>query len=208
MIIEVDAIGLGCPQPVIKTREALAEVKGDSLLIRVDHPSSRDNVLRFLERSGVAITKVEEMEGVFHILTASIHSSVDTDDAQPAEYACRQEDSDPDGGSTVFFINKDRIGHGSDELGENLMKAFLSSLSDLNTLPRFICFMNGGVRLTLAGSDTLPSLLKLQERGVTLLVCGTCLDFFGVTDECRAGVVSNMYDIATTMLQSSKVITL
>jgi hypothetical protein len=62
--------------------------------------------------------------------------------------------------------------------------------------------------LTLAGSDTLPTLFQLQERGVTLLVCGTCLSYFGKTDECRVGLVSNMYDISLTMLQASKVVTI
>ncbi|MBN2430065.1 MAG: sulfurtransferase-like selenium metabolism protein YedF [Acidobacteria bacterium] len=208
MVIEIDAIGLGCPQPVIKTREALSKSDGDCLLIKVNDPSSRDNVIRFLERSGVTIETVEQKEDTFYILTADTHSLVETDDPRPEELVCRTVLTDPPGGGkTVFFINKDRIGHGSDELGLNLMKAFVNTLNDLDVRPRFICFMNGGVKLTLTGSDTLPALQKLEESGVTMLVCGTCLNYFGVTEQCRVGTVSNMYDIATTMLTSSKVIT-
>jgi len=207
MVIEVDAVGLGCPRPVIKTRDALSKSGGDCLLIKVDDPSSRDNVIRFLERSGVLIESVEQREDVYYIRTAGTPSSVEADALQPEEMVCRTVVTDPSGGKTVLFINQDRIGHGSDELGLNLMKAFMNTLNDLDVRPRFICFMNAGVRLTLAGSDTLPALQKLEESGVTMLVCGTCLNYFGVTDQCRVGTVSNMYDIATTLLTSSKVIT-
>ena len=109
---------------------------------------------------------------------------------------------------TTVFINKDRIGHGSDELGHNLIKAFIATIKDLSVQPRTICFMNSGVKLTVNGTDTVPYLKDLEEKGVELLVCGTCLNYFNIKEQLGAGKISNMYDISETMLKSSKVITI
>ena len=68
--------------------------------------------------------------------------------------------------------------------------------------------MNGGVTLAVEGAETLPYLKELEEKGVELLVCGTCLGYFNLKEQLGAGKVSNMYDISEAMLKSSKVITI
>jgi selenium metabolism protein YedF len=204
MSIEIDARGLPCPQPVIKTKEAYAKAKGDTLVIIVSAIESRDNVERFLKHSGAEIDRIEEKGGEFYIYTKEIRKS-GTADINPEEYVCTPQQT---GTGTTVFINKDRIGHGSDELGNNLVRAFIATIKDLSVQPKAICFMNSGVKLTVNGSETLPYLKELEEKGVELLVCGTCLGYFNLKEQLGAGRISNMYDISETMLKSSKVITI
>jgi selenium metabolism protein YedF len=204
MAIEIDARGLPCPQPVLKTKEALEKSKGSPLIILVSTEESRDNVVRFLKHAGAEIDGVDEKAGEFHIRTKEITGSTKAELKQE-DYICSTQ---PAGAGTTIFINKDRIGHGSDELGNNLMKAFVATVKDLSVQPKTICFMNSGVKLTVKGSETLPYLKELEERGVELLVCGTCLGYFNLKEQLGAGKISNMYDISETMLKSSKVITI
>ncbi|MFA4919983.1 MAG: sulfurtransferase-like selenium metabolism protein YedF [Thermodesulfovibrionales bacterium] len=204
MSIEIDARGLPCPQPVIKTKEAYAKAKGDALVIIVSTVESRDNVARFLKHSGAEIDRIEEKGGEFYIYTKEMQKT-GTVDINPEEYVCTPQQA---GTGTTVFINKDRIGHGSDELGNNLVRAFIATIKDLSVQPKAICFMNSGVKLTVKGSETLPYLKELEEKGVELLVCGTCLGYFNLKEQLGAGRISNMYDISETMLKSSKVITI
>jgi selenium metabolism protein YedF len=204
MAIEIDARGLPCPQPVLKTKEALEKSKGSPLIILVSTEESRDNVARFLKHAGAEIDSVSEQSGEFHIRTKEITRSAEAE-LKPEDYICSTQSA---GAGTTIFINKDRIGHGSDELGNNLMKAFVATIKDLSVQPRTICFMNSGVKLTIKGSETLPYLKELEEKGIELLVCGTCLNYFNLKEQLGAGSISNMYDISETMLKSSKVITI
>lgn len=200
----IDARGLPCPQPVLKTKEAVEQFKGESLIIMVNSKESSNNVERFLAHSGVPIEKVEEKAGEFLIHTGQIVGGVQT--ASVAETTVCE--TAPVGTGTAIFINKDRIGHGSDELGANLMKAFVATIKDLSVQPKTICFMNSGVKLTVRGAETLPYLQELEKKGIELLVCGTCLGYFNLKEQLGVGRISNMYDISETLLKSSKVITL
>jgi selenium metabolism protein YedF len=200
----IDARGLPCPQPVLKTKDAFEQSTGESLLVIINSAESRDNVERFLKHSGVEIDKIEEKSGDFYIYTKVISGTV-----LPASItetiSCATQ---PAGTGTTVFINKDRIGHGSDELGTNLMKAFIATIKDLSVQPKTICFMNSGVKLTIKGVESLTYLKELEEKGVELQVCGTCLGFFNLKEQIGVGRISNMYDISETMLKSSKVITI
>ena len=204
MPIEVDARGLPCPQPVIKTKEAFEQAKGSPLLIIVSTAESRDNVMRFLAYSGAEIDRIDEKAEEFYIYTKEI-SGTRKAELKPEDYLCTTQQT---GIGTTIFINKDRIGHGSEELGNNLIKAFIATIKELSVQPKSICFMNSGVKLTIKGADTLPYLKELEEKGIELLVCGTCLNYFNIKEQLAVGKISNMYDISETMLNSVKVITI
>lgn len=200
----IDVRGLPCPQPVLKTKEAVEQLKGESLVIIVNSKESSNNVERFLSHSGVVIEKIDEKGAEFHIYTREVPSGTQT--ASVAETTvCSPV---PAGTGTTIFINKDRIGHGSDELGTNLMKAFIATIKDLSVQPKTICFMNSGVKLAVRDAATLPYLKELEEKGIEMLVCGTCLSYFNMKEQIGVGRISNMYDISETMLKSSKVITI
>jgi len=108
----------------------------------------------------------------------------------------------------LIFINSSHLGRGSDELGSILMRSFLFSLTEMEVKPQRIIFMNSGVHLCCEGSPVLDSLLALEEKGVEILVCGTCLDYFQLKEKLCVGKVTNMYSSVEHLLAAEKVITI
>ncbi|MDP8221399.1 MAG: sulfurtransferase-like selenium metabolism protein YedF [Candidatus Stygibacter frigidus] len=192
----IDARGLDCPKPVLRTKKALEQGGFDKLEILVDNKAARDNVSSFLEKSGHKIDQVKETIGDF-----TIYATIKKAENKVPE----QNEAASTAGKTVF-ISSDSLGIGSDDLGRKLMKAFTYTLTELDTPPNRLLFMNSGVYLCLNDSDSLHNLKILAERGTDILVCGTCLNFFKVTDKLAIGKVSNMYDIADHLLNDPGVI--
>lgn len=121
----------------------------------------------------------------------------------------------PDGSSAAFgtgkwvvFMGKDYIGEGDYELGNALVKMFFYTLSQADDVPESILFMNSGVKLPSLDEQVVAHLQALEDRGVKILVCGTCLDYYKLKDNLKIGEISNMYDITEKMSAASKVITL
>ena len=110
-------------------------------------------------------------------------------------------------GATIFF-GSDRIGSGDDDLGAVLMRAAAKTLGALDPLPEVCLFMNAGVRLCCEGSAVLDALRDLEARGVELLCCGTCLDWFHLKDELTVGRASNMLEILTRQNTAARLIRL
>src|SRR5512137_961212 len=93
-------------------------------------------------------------------------------------------------------------------LREVLARKFLALIADANMLPKAICFYTDGVKLVCEGSPILAELQALEQRGVDLIICKTCLDTFGLADRVRVGVVGGMTDIITAMWQADTIISL
>lgn len=106
----------------------------------------------------------------------------------------------------VVYINSNLLGVGEEALGAILMRSFLKTLLDLNPTPSKLIFINSGVRLTTEGSEVLESLKAISEKGVEILSCGTCLDFYGLKQKLKVGIISNMYDIAQSLLEADRLI--
>jgi selenium metabolism protein YedF len=98
------------------------------------------------------------------------------------------------------FIVTDKIGRGNDELGALLMKNFLYSLARNAEKPKAVMLMNEGVRLACQGSTSIDDLKLLEEAGVPVKACGTCLDFLGIKDDLAAGSVGAMPDSVAALL--------
>ncbi|MDD5723486.1 MAG: sulfurtransferase-like selenium metabolism protein YedF [Syntrophales bacterium] len=191
MIHEIDARGLACPQPVILTKKAIEA--GEDCVVIVDNEAARDNVCRMAKSQGCG-ADVEEGEGCFRIRVT-----------QEADRKAK-ELFVPAAGPTVVVFPSDCMGKGDDELGNILMRGFLHTLGDISPRPDVMIFFNAGVKLTTEGSEVLEDLRALEKTGARLLVCGTCLDFFGLKDKLQAGIISNMYDIAETMLSAGRIV--
>jgi selenium metabolism protein YedF len=192
MIKEVDARGFACPQPVIMTKKALEEMGVGMLEVFVDNEAAKENVVRLAKNLGCEV-KVKEKNGDFVV------------EITKGE-VCEVKEKESKARDIVFFISADTIGKGSDELGRILMKVFFSTLLEVTPMPQKLIFMNNGVKLTVEGSEFLDSLNKLEKKGVELLICGTCLDYFGLKEKIRVGRVSNFYEITETLLEAGKVI--
>jgi len=189
----VDARGLACPQPVVLTRQALQNASGPFMVL-VDNPTARDNVARFARSQGCAVEVFDEDFG-FRL------------EVTPGTCVCEPEE--PAGaGSHLFVLSADFMGKVDNQLGRLLIKAFLNTLAERDQLPTHLVLFNSGVLLACGEAETVSALQRLQEKGVAILVCGTCLDFFGLKEQLRAGSVSNMYEIVETMASAGKCITI
>ena len=120
--------------------------------------------------------------------------------------AAEEEREQPYRGDLLVAVETETMGRGSDELGRTLMKGFLFAVGQLPQLPKTILFYNGGAHLTVEGSPVLEDLKKLEAQGVEILTCGTCLNFYGLTDRLAVGGVTNMYDIVERLASAGKVI--
>jgi len=188
---EVDARGLSCPLPVVKTKKALETATDGTINVLVDTPESRQNVERFAASQGCAVN-VKEKDGTFYMEITK---------GKPVAVK-------PTGKNTVVLITSDRFGTGERELGEILMKAFLNTLWDTGPKPSRIIFINDGVRLTTEGSNMLDTLKLLEEKGVGIFSCGTCLEYYTLKDKLKAGKVTNMYETVNALITADKVINL
>ncbi len=196
---EIDCRGLNCPEPVLQTKRALEEEPDAAINVIVDNETARENVQRFARSKGRK-TEWLEKENTFQIAIgagAAVETTVNTVNFE----------SIPSKESPVLLISTDQLGQGSSELGLLLMRNFIYTLTKRDDLPRAIVFMNSGVRLSITGSAVIDELEELASKGVTILVCGTCLDYYELKSEHKAGLVSNMYDIADLLLAAEKVIT-
>ena len=98
------------------------------------------------------------------------------------------------------------MGHGHDELGKVLMKGFIFALTQQDTLPSDVLFYNGGATLTVEGSASLEDLKNLADQGVEILTCGTCLNYYNLSDKLAVGEVTNMYAIVEKLTTADLVV--
>ena len=187
--------------PLIETKKALKEIeKDETLKIFVDNETSVKNVEHFLTDNGMEVEKSEK-NGIFEIIVNKRDG--DLDDVQAETYCTTS--GEPDNSYVVMFA-KDRLGEGSEELGNVLVAGLLNTIKERDVLPDKIIFMNSGINLVLKDSPALPLLKELVEKNVDLVSCSTCLDYFGKMNELAIGRVSNMYEILESMLAVEKVI--
>lgn len=197
----VDARGEACPIPVVKAIRALGEMTGPGTLeVHVDNETAVQNVMRMA--SGKGLVPVSEKEGEGHFVIRMDVDGPVTAGADEEEIVCAPDQR----GSTVVAVDTDVMGRGSDELGAALMKSFLYALSQQEKLPATILFYNGGARLTTEGSVSVEDLKGMEARGVEILTCGTCLNFYGLTDKLQVGGVTNMYTIVEKLMGAGHVV--
>lgn len=191
--MRIDAGGKQCPIPVIMAKKEL-EAGAQGVEIIVDGQTQIDNLTRLGDSLGRPATS-EPFEDKFLVKFANGETK------KGAVVSCAD--------SYAVFFNKDSIGTNESELGRNLAKMAIFTLSESDNIPSYVLFMNEGVKLvTGVEPQIIDNLNTLIEKGSQVLVCGTCLNFYGLKDEIKVGTVSNMYDILGAMQEVSKVIKL
>lgn len=202
---EIDCRRLDCPEPVLRTKDALEKKPSGPITIVVDNQVARDNVMRFLQSKSLE-PEVHENQGIYNISVDPTKTqtenaiSSENEAIAPAQQSCLTR--------PVLFISTDQLGTGSSELGRLLMRNFIYTLTKRDEMPGTLVFMNSGVKLSIEGSPALEELEELEKSGVEILVCGTCLDYYELKEQNRVGQVSNMYDIADLLMSSGQVITI
>ncbi len=183
MMIKIDAKGLKCPQPVILTKRALEEIEEGEVEVVVDNYVAKENISRLAAGLGLSYDISEKNECYYIIINKSNNSVKKVSKIE----------------NIVIVISGDKMGSGDDALGEALMKSYIYTLTEVSPMPDTVIFLNSGIKLTTEGSPVLDSLNKLLDAGIEIISCGTCLDFYGLKDKLKVGIIGNMYSIAEKM---------
>lgn len=196
-MIQVNAIGDTCPIPVVKTLNAIRELKTpDVIETLVDNEIAVQNLTRMADQKGYAVRSEKLADKEFKVTItvgeAGLNQTVETENV-----VCELPRTGKK--NTVVVISSKAMGHGGEELGTALMKGFLYALSQQEQLPSTILFYNGGASITCEGSVSLEDLKSMEAQGVEILTCGTCLNFYGLTEKLAVGSVTNMYTIVEKM---------
>ena len=198
MAKQIDARGLLCPKPVILAKKEL-DAGETELSILVDNYIAVQNLTRLAQANQMEMQS-RETQGGYEVRIAGEGKT--GENVMPADIQCAP------GAGYVVFIGKDHVGEGDQDLGYNLMKMFLYTLSESEDIPASVLFMNSGVKLPAGGEQqVVDSINALIHKGAEVLVCGACLNFYQLTDQLAAGKVSNMYEILSRMQGAGKVIT-
>jgi selenium metabolism protein YedF len=197
MHTQLDCRRLACPGPVLQAKEIIEKKNPGNITVIVDNEAARQNVTRFLESQHFQVTAAQEGPD-FHVSGAR--------DSFAAMEVPLEEKPRTDEKRIMVMVATDRMGQGDDTLGAALMINFLKTLKEMEKELWRLVFVNNGVKLTIDGSEALPDLSALEDHGVTILVCGTCLNHFKLLDRKQVGETTNMLDIVTAMQLADKVI--
>lgn len=194
----VDARGEQCPIPVVKATKALQQMQGGVLEVHVDNAIAVQNLQRMASGRGLQAAERQLAEDHF-VVTIQVEAGAA---AAAADCGCAPLVA----GDTIVVIGTNVMGQGSEELGATLLKGFVYAVGQLPELPKSVILYNGGVQLAVEGSDSLQDLQELARQGVEILACGTCLNYYGLTEKLAVGSVTNMYQIVEKMADAGKII--
>lgn len=196
---QINTCGKLCPAPLILTKKGILDAKaGEEIEVIVDNETAFINLVSYLEELNITPTHTQQ-DGIY-ILKITKPSEVD-ETVDEVAYCSTSKASD-----YVVAIKSDKMGSGDDTLGSILLRAFINSLQEVEILPTTIILYNSGVNIALKGCDTAESLKVLEDRGVTILSCGACLDFYEVKEQLAVGLISNMFKITSVLSKASHVV--
>ena len=186
-MIEINAMGLECPEPVIKAKQAMNEnSKKEDIIVRVDNDVAVQNLTRLGSQVGVKVEAKEISKKEYTVLFRFSENQ-----------GCKLIDdfSNLSLNEYVVALGSDKVGQGEDELGLKLAESFVYALTEQDVKPKMIVCYNSGVFLTTKNEKTISDMKKLEEAGCEIISCGLCLDFYKLKDELKVGSITNMYRI-------------
>ena len=80
------------------------------------------------------------------------------------------------------------------------VKCKVTSDDEIGSLAMTLNFLSANLK------KSLDDLKELESRGVRILTCGTCLNFYGLSEKLKVGEVTNMYEIVETMSKASLIV--
>ena len=195
-MVEIDCKGLACPGPVLKAKEVVETQRPPTIRVIVDNSAAKENVSRFLGTQGYDIC-VETAEGSFCV--------IGTKKGEDIKEPLARENTKEAGKKILVFITSRTLGHGDEKLGTSLMLNFLKTLKELPNLWRII-LLNEGVKLASDEGESIAVLKELEQSGVSILVCGTCLSYYNLIEQKKVGETTNMLDVVTSLGVADSVI--
>ncbi len=196
----LDTKGLRCPQPLIMLKEALLDLEaGEKIRVETDNDTSLKNLTTYLRDQGVE--PEVSTAGTIHTLLA-LKPEKDLAGSNPVIYCTTDLPT-----SYVVCIKSEEMGDGDPELGKLLMETFMDNLKLQEQLPTHVVLYNGGVKLAMKESPVCSSLSELEDLGIRIILCGTCIDHYGLQFDIGVGMISNMVVITETLATAGHVLT-
>ncbi len=193
--------GNPCPIPVIQAKKELADPNSTGVIVQVDNQVAIQNLEKMAKGLGYLFSQEPAEEGLYRaVITKQGHQVVE-DTAE----VCIPCAVPVQGGATVL-IASNHMGRGSEELGKMLIKGFIFSLSQMPVPPKAVIFINSGVELACQGSNAIGDLEELVKLGTEVVACGTCLNYFGLTEKLTVGQIGDMYAITSRLVAGAPVV--
>ena len=221
-MITINAIGDTCPIPVVKTKKAIEKLeKPDTVETLVDNEIAVENLKKMASQMGFAVSDSKINSGYSVKITVddtdkindnkmSVTNAKATSEAKANSIKTGADDmvscNIKNSGEKVVVIKSEFMGDGDNELGKVLIKGFIYALSQQDELPQTMLFYNGGAKITSEGSESIEDLKALEEKGVKIFTCGTCLNYYGLTEKLCVGEATNMYEITKKMTEASLIV--
>jgi len=203
-MITVNAMGDACPIPVVKAKKALQQLTGaETVEVLVDNEIAVQNLTKLAKQQECTVRSEKLGEAQYRVVMEVGEKAVG-ENADSIPEVCAVIPAAKK--KVVVAIASDRMGSGNDELGKVLIKGFIFALTQQDQLPSAILFYNGGATLTTEGSASLEDLKSLEAQGVEILTCGTCLNYYGLSDKLAVGEVTNMYVIVEKLTGADLVV--
>lgn len=204
-MVEVNAMGKACPLPVIEAKKTIESLtQADVVCVHVDNEIAVQNVLKLAKHKNLEASseKVDDNEFVVRVAVNLPESDAAKEEIKDTP-VCQ-----PDGRKkrVVVVLRSDCMGNGDESLGKQLMKGFVFALTKQEELPAKVILYNRGAFLSTQNPDTIQDLKTLEAEGVEIATCGTCLNHYGLTEQLAVGTVTNMYEIAESMMTADFVI--
>ena len=222
IMITINAIGDTCPIPVVKTKKAIEKLeKPDTVETLVDNEIAVENLKKMASQMGFAVSDSKINSGYSVKITVddidkindnkmSVTNAKATSEAKANSIKTGADDmvscNIKNSGEKIVVIKSEFMGDGDNELGKVLIKGFIYALSQQDELPQTMLFYNGGAKITSEGSESIEDLKALEEKGVKIFTCGTCLNYYGLTEKLCVGEATNMYEITKKMTEASLIV--
>ncbi len=186
-----------CPYPVIQTKKTLKDMgNNDTLIVLVDNVIATENLEKMAIELGFHenfnVQKINDFE--FKVTLVKGTGAIE-----------EQKQVSKINTNSIIVISTSTMGNGDNALGQKLMEGFIYSLTEQeeNILPKTIILYNEGVLLSTSNKKTIEDLTVLSKKGVEILSCGLCLDFYNVIDKLEVGSSTNMYAISQLFLTNN-----
>ena len=194
----IDMLGQACPIPVITAKRELERGEVDYVEVLVDNIIAIQNLKKMADGLGYIFSYTES--GDDYLATIKREGAVVKEEVVIANREV--------GDNLTVFIKSKEMGAGAPELGNILMKGFIFSLTELPKVPDVLIFLNSGVELSVEGSNTIDDLKTLEEKGTKIYSCGTCLNFYGLSEKLAVGEITDMYNITDLLSKADRLISL
>jgi selenium metabolism protein YedF len=193
----------------VNTKEELARMQpGETVEVLVDNEIAVQNLAKFARVKQHAITSEQLAAQEYRVVLTKGNAPESNSEgsAEPELAACDVPAAPQSGTGTVVVLSSNQMGQGEAELGHTLMKAFVFALTKQDQLPQTILLYNTGAFLSCEGSDSVEDLRALADKGVEILTCGTCLNYYKLTEKLAVGGATNMYDIVEKQEKAARII--